>query len=164
MAAHAHAVRVPVPAAKPVGMAHWYWRHVQQRGWYCPNYMHGALQIPTITERQSGPERKICCDGPDYFSAVVRDPERFFAKTLRQTLTRSTLSWDTLQEHHPWLEWADLVHVGIVRALELRSDPRGEENPFFFAQVGRMAQSNYLRSIRRDALGERWDDFSELAA
>lgn len=149
MAAHKNAIRVPAPAERPPGMSMDRWYAVRKRGWWCPGYMDGGIRVPTVKDRSPGPERRVCYDGPDYFSQTIHDPERFFGAILQRTLRRNRLTWSYFQKCHPWIEREDLIHEAIVRALELRSDPKGENNPLFFAKVGATVQSNFIRSLWR---------------
>ena len=149
-------LRIPVPDKKPEGMDESNWCKIKKRGWWCPNYVNSHITLSlkceqsTVEKQKTGPQRTINYHGPDYLTVVVEDFESFFAWTLKQALKQSQLTWDYIAHLYPWLSKQDVIHEGIVRALEVRSDPRGKDNWRFFASIAQNHQRHYLRSLMRE--------------
>ena len=148
------APRIPVPDSRPAGMDPSNWTKARKRGYYCPTFRHVGGRGERITGRPRGPQRRVACDGPDYASQVIKDLESFCGYTLKRVLRTLGLSWDWVQHQNPGIEWLDLVHEGVCRILELKSDPRGQGNWKFFAGVAQGAQGHAIRALRRHSIGQ----------
>lgn len=108
-----------------------------------------------------GPARTICYDGPDYATACITDLKAFSAWSMQLMFRLKGLTWDFVERQNIALEQDDLVQEGALRILELRSDPRGENNWKFFSNVAQSHQAHYLRSQRRFAKFVRLEDLAD---
>lgn len=136
--------RLSLPSENP-GVSRTTWWRAQKRGYLTVDY-----HIP-----------KMSYVGKDYLSSVVEDLIRFSGHQARWILRQWGLLPQQTEEIDRCLEWDDLIQIGALRCLELKSHERGKENWRFFAGVAMRAQSTALkhgkhrgRTARLDALEE----------
>lgn len=158
--------RVPTPAEKPEGMNSYTWKNAKKRGWYCPLYMkkgiRGTIQLYDTDIHNSdhkGKPRHVSYNGKDILATHFNNYNSyeelydFVCKAIHSFFKRYGLTWDYVQKSNPGLEWQDIIHEGLVRILEVRSDPRGSNNINFFLHAAINHCGSYIKSLKKHRQG-----------